>query len=250
MNNRNTITKSIVRGIAAISLLACSHAGFAQAIPDYVQAAVASSERSPEMTARDVNRKPAELLVLSGVKPGDTVVEFGGFGQYFTTLLSSVVGASGKVMVYDLPYTERFAGEPSRAFDTAHDNSTYELVDYNTMTLPSGVDAVFNVLYYHDLPLNQIDTAALNKKIFDALKPGGVFFIVDHNAEAGSGTRDVEKLHRIDPAVIREEVQAAGFVLAEASDLLANPDDDHTQMVFTDGTRGHTDQSVFKFVKP
>lgn len=242
--------KSAIRSIAAIGLLACSQLGFAQAIPDYVQAAVASSERTPEMTVRDVNRKPAELLVLSGVKPGDTVVEFGGFGQYFTTLLSSVVGANGKVMVYDLPYTERFAGEPSRAFDAAHDNSTYELVDYNTMTLPSGVDVVFNVLYYHDLPLNQIDTAALNKKIFDALKPGGVFFIVDHNAEAGSGTRDVEKLHRIDPAVIRAEVQAAGFVLAEESDLLASPDDDLTQMVFTDGTRGHTDQSVFKFVKP
>lgn len=240
----------LFRTLTAAGLLLASQLGLAQAFPDYIQKALDSSERSEAMTVRDVNRKPGELLVLSGVKPGDTVVEFAGFGQYFTTLLSDIVGGQGQVQVYDLPYTERFSGEPSRAFAAAHANTTYHLVDYNSMTLPSDVDVVFNVLYYHDLPLNDIDTAALNRKIFDALKPGGVFFIVDHNAEAGSGTRDVETLHRIDPAVIRAEVQAAGFVLAEESDLLANPDDDLGKLVFTDGTRGHTDQSVFKFVKP
>jgi predicted methyltransferase len=109
---------------------------------------------------------------------------------------------------------------------------------------------VFNVLYYHDLPLNNIDTAALNKKIFDALKPGGVFFIVDHNAAPGSGTRDTKQLHRIDPEVIKKEVKAAGFELVEDSKLLAHAEDDHTKMVFTPGTRGTTDQSVLKFRKP
>jgi predicted methyltransferase len=241
---------SLFRSMAAAGLLLAAQLGQAQSFPDYIEQALASSDRSEAMTVRDVNRKPGELLVLSGVKPGDTVVEFAGFGQYFTTLLSSVVGEQGKVLVYDLPYTERFSGEPSRAFAAAHPNTSYELVDYNEMTLPQNVDIVYNVLFYHDLPLNGVDAAALNRKIFDALKPGGVFFIVDHNAEAGSGTRDVETLHRIDPAVIREEVLAAGFVLAEESDLLANKDDDLSKMVFTDGTRGHTDQSIFKFVKP
>jgi predicted methyltransferase len=246
----HTVKKTIIRSIAVIGLLAGSQFGFAQAIPDYIQAAVASSERTPAMTERDANRKPAELLALSGIKPGDTVVEFAGFGQYFTTMLSSIVGDSGKVLVYDLPYMEAPTGEASRAFAAAHPNTTYTVVDYNVMELPAGADQVHNVLYYHDLPLNKIDTAALNKKIFDALKPGGVYLIVDHNAEAGSGIRDIESLHRIDPAVIKQEVLAAGFTLAEESDLLAHAEDDHTKMVFSPGTRGTTDQTVFKFVKP
>src|SRR5690606_2051175 len=129
-------------------------------------------------------------------------------------------------------------------------NTYYHLIDYNKVVLPENVDVVMNVLYYHDLPLNNIDVAALNRKIFAALKPGGVYFIIDHNAEPGSGTRDVQRLHRIDPAVIREEVLAAGFRLAAESDLLAHPEDDHTGMVFSPGTRGATDRSVFKFVKP
>lgn len=218
--------------------------------PAYVKRAVESAQRSEDHKAIDGNRKPAEVLTLSGVKPGDTVVEFASFGQYFTKLLSDIVGPQGKVYMYDLPYTEQRAGAASRAFVAAHPNATYELVDYNEIKLPQNVDVVFNVLYYHDLPLNNIDTAALNKRIFDALKPGGVFLIIDHNAQPGSGMRDTKALHRIDPAVIRREVTAAGFELVEESKLLANPEDDHTKMVFAPGTRRLTDQSVFKFRKP
>ena len=218
--------------------------------PAYVRNAIESPTRSADSKARDANRKPAELLVMSGVKPGDKVVEFASFGQYFTTLLSDIVGAKGQVLMYDLPYTEARAGEASRAFVAAHPNSKYTLIDYNAIELPQGVDVVFNVLYYHDLFINNIDTAALNARIFKALKPGGVFFVVDHNAEAGSGTRDVKKLHRVDPAVIRKEVQAAGFELVTESALLANPADDHSQMPFGPNIRGITDQTVFKFKKP
>jgi len=218
--------------------------------PAYVRAAVESANRSTEQKADDVNRKPAELLMISGVKPGDTVVEFASFGQYFTALLSDIVGSKGSVLMLDLPYTEPRAGAASRSFAAAHPNSKYVLVDYNKVELPSDVDIVFNVLYYHDLPLNNVDTAALNAKIFKALKPGGVFFIVDHNAAPGSGTRDTKALHRIDPAVIRKEVTAAGFELVEESNLLARPGDDHTKMVFTPGVRRLTDQTVFKFRKP
>ena len=218
--------------------------------PAYIKAAVESPARNAESKARDANRKPAELLVLSGVKPGDKVVEFASFGQYFTTLLSDIVGPKGQVLMYDLPYTEARSGEASRTFAAAHPNSTYTLINYNAIELPQAVDVVFNVLYYHDLPLNEIDTAALNAKIFKALKPGGVFFIVDHNAAAGSGKRDIKTLHRIDPAVIREEVKAAGFELVTESKLLANPADDHSKMPFGKDIRGITDQTVFKFRKP
>ncbi|HTB68337.1 MAG TPA: hypothetical protein VK727_19100, partial [Steroidobacteraceae bacterium] len=95
-----------------------------------------------------------------------------------------------------------------------------------------------------------IDTASLDSRIFNALKPGGIFLVVDHNAKPGSGTTDTPKLHRIDPAVIRKEVTAAGFKLVKESKLLAHPGDDHTQLVFSPGLRGLTDQTVFVFRKP
>lgn len=218
--------------------------------PAYIRSAVESPERSAEQKARDANRKPAELLTLSGVKPGDRVVEFASFGQYFTTLLSAIVGPKGTVYMYDLPYTEKRAGEASRAFVAAHPNSKYELIDYNKLELPQNVDVVFNVLYYHDLSLNDIDVASLNSRIFKALKPGGIFFVVDHNAAPGSGRRDTKALHRIDPAVIKQEVTASGFELVTESKLLAHPEEDHTKMVFTPGLRGLTDQTIFKFRKP
>jgi len=218
--------------------------------PAYIRKAVDSPDRTPEQKARDVNRKPAELLTLSGVKPGDRVVEFASFGQYFTTLLSAIVGPKGVVYMYDLPYTEKRAGEASRAFVAAHPNSHYELIDYNKLELPQNIDVVFNVLYYHDLSLNDIDIPKLNARIFKALKPGGIFFVVDHNAAPGTGRRDTKALHRIDPEVIKQEVTAAGFELVEQSNLLAHPEDDHTKMVFTPGLRGLTDQTVFKFRKP
>ena len=217
--------------------------------PAYIRKAIETPRPAVQMSD-DKNRKPAELLMLSGIKPGDKVVEFASFGQYFTAMFSSIVGPKGHVYMYDLPYTEARSGQKSRDFVAAHPNSTYELVDYNKLELPKNVDIVFNVLYYHDLSLNDIDTASLNKRIFEALKPGGIYFIVDHNAAPGSGTRDTKALHRIDPEVIKKEVTAAGFELVTESKLLANPDDDHTKMVFTPGTRRHTDQSVFKFRKP
>ncbi len=216
----------------------------------YIRKAIENPMRPEAQKADDVNRKPAELLTLSGVKPGDQIVEFASFGQYFTQMLSDIAGPKGNVYMYDLPYTEKRAGEASRAFEKAHPNSHYQLIDYNKLELPQNVDIVFNVLYYHDLSLNDIDVAALNQRVFKALKPGGVFFVVDHNAAPGSGRRDTKALHRIDPDVIKQEVLAAGFELVTQSKVLAHPEDDHSKMVFTPGVRRLTDQTVFKFRKP
>jgi predicted methyltransferase len=237
--------------LAAIGLLLLSQLGTAQtAIPDYVKKALGSSERTSAMTERDPGRHPGEVLAMSGIKPGSTVVEIAGFGQYYTTLLSDIVGPKGKIHVFDLPYMEKSAGVPSRAFAAAHPNIVYTIVNYNEIKLPTDVDVVFNILYYHDLMINDIDAIKMNKAIFAALKPGGVYLIEDHNAAPGSGTTDTKKLHRIDPEVIKKEVLAAGFVLAEDSKLQASKDDDHTKMVFAPGARGATDRSLFKFVKP
>jgi len=218
--------------------------------PANILRAVESPERPEEQRARDVSRKPAEILTMAAIDPGDHVIEIAGFGQYYTQLLAAAVGPDGRVDVYDLPYTERFAGEASREFAAAHPNVTYRQEDYNAADFPENIDAVFNVLYYHDLLPNDVDTAAMNAKLFDALEPGGIYLIVDHKAEDGSGWRDAATIHRMDVATIREEVTAAGFELVLESDILSHPEDDRTQMVFSPGVRGGTDRAVFVFRKP
>jgi predicted methyltransferase len=239
-----------------VIVLASAHAAAQDAyvlpadIPAHIKRAIESPERPEEQRARDLNRKPAETLMLAGISPGDHVIEIAGFGQYYTMLLADAVGPEGHIDVYDLPYTDRFAGEASRAFAAAHPNVTYHQVDYNTTEFPQGVDAVLNILYYHDLEPNSIDTAAMNAKLLAALEPGGIYLVIDHKAEDGSAWRDAGTIHRMGVDTIREEVTAAGFELARESDLLANPDDDRTKMVFTPGVRGHTDQAVFVFRKP
>jgi predicted methyltransferase len=169
-------------------------------------------------------------------------------------MLVEAVGASGHVYMVDMPWTDRFGGEAGRAFDTAHSNATYTQAHYNQMQLPANVDAVLMVLFYHDLKRNNasesVDTADMNRKILAALKPGGIYLVIDHNAENGSGWRDASTLHRIDPAAIKSEVTAAGFELVQESNLLANPADDRKQNMRAEGLRGKTDQSVLVFRKP
>jgi predicted methyltransferase len=220
------------------------------AAPAHVRRAIASPDRTDEQRARDYHRKPAEILMASGIEEGDKIVEIAAFGQYFTTMLLAAVGPSGHVDMYDLPYTERLAGAASRAFDAKHANAVYHQESYNEATLPRNLDSVWNVLYYHDLQPQGVDTAAFNRKIFEALKPGGIYLVIDHKAEDGSGWRDAGTIHRIGVETIKQEVLAAGFEVALESDLLANPADDRSKMVFTPGTRGTTDQAFFIFRKP
>ena len=218
--------------------------------PDYIRQAIESPERTDAEKARDSSRLPAEVLMMSGIKPGDHIIEIAGVCQYYTKILSAVVGPNGKVDVYDLPYTERFAGEASRAFAAAHPNTTYHQEDYNNSAFPADVDVVFNMLYYHDLILQKIDTAKMNAKLLASLKPGSAYVVEEHKAEDGSGARDVEKLHRIDVKIVKDELLAAGFELTEDSAILAHPEDDRTWMVFTQGQRGTTDRALFIFRKP
>ena len=218
--------------------------------PAHIREAVESKERTDEMRIRDYYRKPAEIMKLANLEEGDHIIEIASLGQYFTTMLVSAVGSKGRVDMYDLPYTERFAGEASRAFDAKHENAVYHQEDYNTATFPKNVDAVYMVLYYHDLKPAGVDTAALNRKLMEALKPGGTYLIIDHKAEDGSGWRDAATIHRMGVETIKQEVLAAGFELALESDLLANPNDDRSKMVFAPGERGTTDQALFVFRKP
>jgi len=218
--------------------------------PAHIVRAIESSDRTDEQRTRDFHRKPAEIMTLAGIEEGDRIVEIASFGQYFTTMLVAAVGPSGQVDMYDLPYTEQFAGPASREFDAKHANAVYHQESYNDVALPQNVDSVWNVLYYHDLKPQGVDTAALNRKILAALKPGGIYLVIDHKAEDGSGWRDAGTIHRMGVDTIKQEVLAAGFELVQESDLLANPADDRTKMVFAPGTRGTTDQALFVFRKP
>jgi len=224
------------------------------AAPASIKRAVESPARPAEQSARDADRKPAETLMLAEIAEGERVVELAAFGHYWTNMLVEAVGSSGQVYMVDMPWTDRFGGEAARAFDTAHANATYTQANYNQMQLPTNVDAVLMVQFYHDLKRNNasesVDTADMNRKIFAALKPGGVYLVIDHNAEAGSGWRDASTLHRIDPAAIKSEVTAAGFELVQDSPLLANAADDRKQNMRAEGLRGRTDQAVLVFRKP
>jgi predicted methyltransferase len=118
---------------------------------------------------------------------------------------------------------------------------------------PAKVDVVWTSQNYHDYPdkfMGPTDPAILDKAVFAALKPGGVFVVVDHAAEAGSGLRDTETLHRIDPAFVKTQVTAAGFAFDGESNVLQNPADNHTLLVFKAEIRGHTDQFAYRFKKP
>ncbi len=222
--------------------------------PTSIRRAVDSDARTDEQRARDSLRKPAEILMLAGIGEGDYVIEFAAFGHYYTTLLVDAVGTDGHVEMVDMPWIERFGGEPARAFATAHDNATFTQVHYNEADLPDEVDVVTMVLFYHDLTRESaeesVDTADMNARVFAALKPGGTYLIVDHKAEDGSGWRDATTLHRIDAQTIIDEVTAAGFELAVNSDMLANPDDGRTLNMRDPSIRGRTDRTVLVFRKP
>jgi predicted methyltransferase len=139
------------------------------------------------------------------------------------------------------------------AADPAYSNVTVLHAPVNRFSVPEPLDLVWTSMNYHDLHLEffgPADLAAVNKAIFAALKPGGIYLVLDHAAAAGSGLRDAGTLHRIDPEVVKREVLAAGFVLDAESDALRNPADDHSRKVFDEAVRGKTDKFIFRFRKP
>ena len=248
---------AIVAVFAAASLAACQTAPSASgpaagqaAVPAYVQAAVAAANRPDKDKARDAGRKPTDVFALSGIKPGDKVIEIGAFGQYDTAIMVNIVGPKGHIYMYDLDYQKARQEGPTKAFVDSHPTTEHVFGKFDDLTYPKSVDLVVIDMYYHDLGLNNVNQTKFNKLMFDALKPGGRVLIVDHNAEAGSGRRDTSKIHRIGPEAILAEMQAAGFKVAVNSPIFANPADDKTKMVFAPGERGSTDRSLFVFQKP
>jgi len=201
----------------------------------------------------DTRRHAADVVAFSGVKPGWQVVDFLPGQGYWTRIFTGVVGPSGHVYALWPSASGERAKATVEALNGRKLGNVTAAVDPGLITLDKPVDLVWTVQNYHDLPNGGRGEAALNAfnaAVFKALKPGGTYIVIDHVAPAGSGLSDTETLHRIDPAIVKKEVLAAGFTFAGESKALANPKDDHTLKVFDAKIRGVTDQFVYKFRKP
>jgi predicted methyltransferase len=233
---------------AALGLAACATGG---APPPALDAAalLADPARPEADRARDADRKPAELIAFAGVRPGHRIAELAPGGGYFTRLLTAAVGPDGKVYA--------IATRPAPAVEEwarGHSNVILTVGAPGTIAVPEPVDIVWTTNNYHDFKNVALDggdgAAAVNRAAFAALKPGGLYLVADHAAAAGAGPSQTSSLHRIEPPLVRREVESAGFVLDARSDLLRHPADDHSLKVQESGIRGKTDQFVFRFRKP
>jgi predicted methyltransferase len=230
----------------------------AAGIPANIKAALADSNRPDADKARDANRKPGETLAFLGVKPGEKVGELLPGGGYFTRIFSKAVGPKGHVYALvperpadappDLP--DLAARVKAIAADSNYANVSVVVAPLASLAPPESVDLVFTAQNYHDLHNFPVDVVAYNRGVLHSLKPGGLYVVLDHSAEAGSGLRDTKTLHRIDAEVVKKEVTDAGFEFVGASDVLANAADPRTAKVFDPSIRGKTDQFILKFRKP
>ena len=218
-------------------------------------AAVADTHRPADDTAQDALRKPAEMLAFSQVKPGDKVIDFIPGHGYFTRLFAVAVKPGGTVIA-DIPAAAAqhdAAGAAmlaSMAAEPAYGD--VRVIDHLNDPAAADADIFWTARNYHDLhnSMPPEGIAAFNATVFKTLKPGGVYVIVDHAAAPGSGVSATKTLHRIDPAAVKAEVTAAGFVFDGESDVLSNPADAHDKIVFDPSIRGHTDQFAYRFRKP
>ena len=212
-----------------------------------------SSTTAATAPSPDPAWKVPEVLAFMGVKPGDQIAEI--VAGRLTASLARAVGPSGKV--YALETAEVVKAHPEalvrmRGLAAQMPNIVVS-ADPVAAPLPHGLDIVFIRQNYHDLYdkfMGPADVAAFDREVYAALKPGGVFVVLDHAAAAGSGISATETLHRIDPARVKADLLAVGFKFDGASQILANPADDHMKAVFAPEIRGKTDQFLFRFRKP
>ncbi|GAB2585555.1 class I SAM-dependent methyltransferase [Dyella jejuensis] len=251
--------------LAALSLPGASLAQAQQAhhlpavhyVPPYVRAAVSDPARGQDIS-NDARRKITDVMVFSEVKPGQKVLELIPGSGYFTRVFSAIVGPQGHVYAlwpneYAKEDADNVAGSEKLAADPHYANVSVLKQPAAQLSAPQTVDLVFTAQNYHDYPdafMGKVDPIAFDRQVYAALKPGGLFVVIDHVAPAGSGMADTDTLHRIDPAIVKKQVESVGFVFAGESSVLRNPNDPHTIKVFDKSIRGHTDQFMYRFRKP
>jgi predicted methyltransferase len=220
-------------------------------IPGYVKKAVSNPARSKVERDYDATRLPAQTIAFAGVAPDMVVAELLPFYGYFTRLLCDVVGPKGKVYGIEnfnwsnTPFDKKLTGQRRNIF--------LQRKRWGQFDIPEKVDVFWITQNYHDLHVAEyghVDIDAFNRRVFDALKPGGIYFISDQAGNPGINEDQISNLHRIDKAQVISEVTAAGFKLVEESDALAHPRDDRTRSIFDVAVKGQTDQFMLKFRKP
>jgi predicted methyltransferase len=235
----------------AVLALAASAVNAASA-PSPVALAIADPSRPKDDRAADAVRDPVETLNFAGVKPGMKVGEFFPGGGYYSRLLLDVVGPKGRV--YGLENAGwKGAVKDDQTTAAAHANFVLDAEPFGQFSAPEKLDLIWITQNYHDLHIAKygvVDMADFNRRVFAALKPGGIYFVLDHQANPGTTDAQISDLHRIEKATVISEVTAAGFKLVAEGKFLAQPGDDHSKTVFDPAIRGHTDQYALKFAKP
>jgi predicted methyltransferase len=244
---------------ALLALPVSSSVLAADPVPQYLAAAVADSGRPAADTQRDAERKPAESMAFAGVQAKSVVIELMPGGGYYTRLLSKAVGPEGHLYaVVPAPRPDAPAGSPDRslaikalAADSGYKNITVLVQPIRELALPPNADLVWTSNNYHDVHnVEGIDMLAFNKSVLAALKPGGVYLVIDHAAGPKAPADVTSTLHRIQLGTVIPEVLAAGFTLEAQSSLLHNADDSHELKIFDPAIKGKTDQFMLKFKKP
>jgi predicted methyltransferase len=248
---RALVAAAFLAGLASGPALAAAPA---PDLPAYVAHAVADASRPKDDVADDTSRDPADTLAFAGVRPGMVVGELFPGGGYFTRMISDIVGPTGKVYGLEnagwkdaVDLDQKLLKEPGRG------NVVLDVEPFGQFKLPEKVDLFWITQNYHDLKIAKygvVDTAAFDRHVFASLKPGGVYFILDHQANPGTTLDQIAVLHRIEKAQVIKEVTAAGFKLVAEGKFLNRPADDHTKTIFDAAIRGKTDQYMLKFVKP
>lgn len=242
---------------AALALSACSSAAPEAPPPEAASYAgvLADAGRPAADRERDEARHTADTLAFARVRPGQSIADLVIGGGYFTRVFSAAVGPEGHVTAWQpaefIGFSPDYAASIAAVDEIANVDSIRSPLA--TPELPKGLDLAFTAQNYHDFHLQPFATttaASINAAVFEALKPGGYYVIIDHHATAGSGLAAADTLHRIDIEAVKAEVLAAGFVLDGESDVLANADDPLTANVFDDTVRGHTSQFMLRFRKP
>lgn len=219
---------------------------------DVYAAALAHPDRPEADRARDGLRRSADMLAFMKLSPGDAVADIRPEEGFFTRLFAPVVGPEGHVYAFVPNQTAARENAFADALATTYPNVSRVTGALETMAFDRPLDVVFMGEEYHDftIPRFGVDVARMNAAVFAALKPGGLYVILDHQSADGAGIGVAGTLHRIEAAELRRQIEAAGFVFDGESDAVRVPADDHTLSVFDESIRGRTDRFVYRFRKP